>query len=79
MQRASGIPCSLFWRDNDRQSSGKSCRENADVHLLFEIELERMDMVIDSLGILSGSLLAIALERFVLSSDAGLARRRVSE
>ena len=24
-----------FSRDNDMQTSGKSCRENADVHLLF--------------------------------------------
>jgi len=37
VQRASGIPCSLFLRDNDRQASGKSCRENASAYLLFEI------------------------------------------
>ena len=33
MQRASGIPCSLpFWRDNETQASGASCRENANAH-----------------------------------------------
>src|SRR6188508_294295 len=26
VQRASGIPCSLPWRDNDIQTSGRSCR-----------------------------------------------------
>ena len=26
-----------LWRDNDMQSSGGSCRENADVYPLFEI------------------------------------------
>ena len=38
VQRASDIPCSLISEgDNNRQTSGNSCRENADVHLLFEI------------------------------------------
>ena len=37
VQRASGIPCSLFLRDNDMQTSGESCREKADVYLLSEI------------------------------------------
>ena len=38
VQRASGIPCSLvFEGDNDRHTSGKSCREMADVHLLSEV------------------------------------------
>src|SRR5579862_7793277 len=26
----------LLWRDNETQASGRSCRENADAHLLFE-------------------------------------------
>src|SRR5258708_879193 len=38
VQRASGIPFSLILRDNDMQTSGRSRRENADAHLLFEIE-----------------------------------------
>jgi hypothetical protein len=38
VQRASGIPCSLIIsRDNDMQTSGWSCREKANVYLLFEI------------------------------------------
>jgi hypothetical protein len=34
VQRASGIPCSLIRGRNDRQTSGKPCREIADVYLV---------------------------------------------
>jgi hypothetical protein len=38
VQRASGIPCSLIFEGhNDRQTSGKPCREKADVYLVFEM------------------------------------------
>ena len=39
VQRASGIPCSLIFRSGQRlcKTSGRSCRENADMHLPFEI------------------------------------------
>jgi hypothetical protein len=41
VQRASGIPCSLFIsRDNETQTSGASRRENADLYLLFDIRIE---------------------------------------
>jgi len=33
-------------RDNEMQASGKSCRENADVYLLLEIEIEKMNLVV---------------------------------
>ncbi len=38
VQRASGIPCSLYDRGDRpfQQSSGKPCREKADAYLLFE-------------------------------------------
>src|SRR5664279_1271800 len=39
VQRASGIPCSLLFRGTTTQSSGTSCRENAEAHLLFEIRI----------------------------------------
>src|SRR5712671_6453430 len=42
VQRASGIPCSLIFEgDNDTQTSGKSCRENADVYLMIEFQQAR--------------------------------------
>ena len=34
------FPAPSFVRDNDRQTSGVSRRENADVYLLFEIPIE---------------------------------------
>src|ERR1022692_170235 len=30
------FPAPSLWRDNETQASGRSCRENADAHLLFE-------------------------------------------
>src|SRR5215204_4002135 len=38
VQRAPGIPCALcsLGGANELENSGKSCRENADVHPLFE-------------------------------------------
>ena len=40
MQRASGIPCSLIREGQTKmQTSGISCRENADVHQLIEMTL----------------------------------------
>jgi glycopeptide antibiotics resistance protein len=35
-------------------------------HLVFQIELEQKDVLIDGLGIVCGSLLAVLLERFKL-------------
>ena len=42
VQRASGIPCSLIWGDNDRKTSGDIRRENADVYLVFENRIEKL-------------------------------------
>jgi cyanate permease len=39
-------------------------------HLVFQIELERMDMLMDSLGIVSGSLLALTFERLLSPQEA---------
>ena len=42
VQRAPGVPCSLFsMRDNEVQTSGNSCRENAEVHHLRSLKLIR--------------------------------------
>jgi hypothetical protein len=42
VQRAPGIPCSLFRGTTKRKPRAKSCRESADVYLLFEIGIRNV-------------------------------------
>jgi hypothetical protein len=59
-------------RDNETQASGRSCRENADAHLLFEIRIETLEPSLPATN-------AKRLRKGALATTASAVARRAKE